>query len=60
MNTNTLYPQIIMDTVIRDFPNRLFSMSWTGKNTVMVWNRTVTLYYVLNDYHDKIVDVQVD
>jgi Zn-dependent oligopeptidase len=60
MKTETLYPQIIMDTVIRDFPNRLFSMSWTNKNTVMVWNRNITLYYVMNEDNTAIVDIQVD
>jgi hypothetical protein len=60
MNTNKSFPQIVLMAAVRDFKNLLFRMTWTKQNTVMVWTNKVTLYYVLNNAHDVILDVQVD
>ena len=53
-------PNILQRRLSIDFANREPSLKQTGKNTWMVWDGNVCMYYILNADHSDIIDIQVD
>lgn len=57
-------PQIVFEQAIKDFPSdnplNMPTIKQTLEHTFMVYKGLVCMYYILNNDHTKIMDIQVD
>lgn len=59
MKTNNI-PQIVLDAIAKDFANYSPLVRFTKSNVIMASNRSLSIYYIMNQDNTQIVDIQVD